>query len=156
MGFMDKAKKMAEQAQQKIEDAQQQFNQSQGSGASAPSEPVQEYDKHGRPVASSAPPEAAPAAPGPVLSHDDVAAPTGDPLAGHPTPAPSPGTAAEAPEESTETKPHGDPLAAEAPHAPHPPADAPPAHPSGLAVPEDRNATDYTPPQVTSGDPLAG
>ena len=152
MGFMDKAKKMAEQAQQKLEDAQQQFNQQQGSGGAAPSGAVQEYDAHGRPIPSSPPP----AAPGAVPSQDDVAAPTGDPLAGDPAPAPSPGGAAEAPAESTETKPHGDPLAAEAAHAPHPPADAPPAHPSGQDVPEDRNKADYTPPSLTSGDPLAG
>jgi DNA-binding protein YbaB len=31
MGFMDKAKKLAEQAQQKLDEAQEQFNQGKGS-----------------------------------------------------------------------------------------------------------------------------
>ena len=54
MGFMDKAKKMAEQAQAKLEEAQKQFNESQ-SQSSAGSGPAVEYDKHGRPIAQSAP-----------------------------------------------------------------------------------------------------
>ena len=48
MGFLDKAKKMAEQAQAKLDEVQGQFNAGQpghqGGG------PVTEYDKHGRPV----------------------------------------------------------------------------------------------------------
>jgi hypothetical protein len=52
MGFMDKAKKMAEQAQQKIEEVQKDFNEKQAAGdggtASGPA-PV-DYDKHGRPM----------------------------------------------------------------------------------------------------------
>ena len=48
MGFMDKAKKMAEQAQAKLDEAQKQFNASQpGHRAGGP---AVEYDKHGRPV----------------------------------------------------------------------------------------------------------
>ena len=49
MGFMDKAKKMAEQAQAKLEEAQQQFNDGQ-QGDAPPSGPAQDYDQHGRPV----------------------------------------------------------------------------------------------------------
>ena len=49
MGFLDKAKKMAEQAQAKLDEAQKQFNPSQGGGASS-SGPAVEYDEHGRPV----------------------------------------------------------------------------------------------------------
>jgi hypothetical protein len=66
MGFMDKAKKMAEQAQAKLDEAQKQFNerQQQGQGGGSPVE----YDEHGRPIAQ---PEAEAAAP-----------PHGDPLAG--------------------------------------------------------------------------
>ena len=59
MGFMDKAKKMAEQAQTKLDEAQKQFNA--GQGAQQPSGPVTEYDKHGRPIPPSEP--APPAAP---------------------------------------------------------------------------------------------
>ena len=56
---------MAEQAQAKLDEAQKQFNsgQQQGQGAG----PAVEYDKHGRPIASQAPPSAPP---------------HGDPLAG--------------------------------------------------------------------------
>jgi hypothetical protein len=84
MGFMDKAKKMAEQAQQKLDDVQKQFNEGQ-SGPQQPAQgPVVQYDSHGRPVptADQAPPApSAPPAP-PVQPH-------GDPLgAGAPPPAP--------------------------------------------------------------------
>ena len=66
MGFMDKAKKMAEQAQSKLDEAQKQFNAGQGQGQQ--SGPAVEYDAHGRPI-PQAPPEGA-------------SAPHGDPLAG--------------------------------------------------------------------------
>jgi hypothetical protein len=49
MGFMDKAKKLAEQAQQKLDEAQTQFNQggsTQGEGQSG----GQKFDDHGRPI----------------------------------------------------------------------------------------------------------
>ena len=105
MGFMDKAKKMAEQAQSKLDEVQKQFNESQGASGPAPSGPVTEYDKHGRPVApegaaepASAPPPppppapsaaAPPAPPSPPLPpadrEDEYAPPTitsGDPLEG--------------------------------------------------------------------------
>ena len=83
MGFMDKAKKLADQAQTKLDEVQKQFNESQGSG----SNPAQssggavEYDQHGRPVAqpaaSDAPAEKTPhVAPPPGDSHTQ-----GDPLA---------------------------------------------------------------------------
>jgi hypothetical protein len=62
MGFMDKAKKLAEQAQQKLDEAQKNFNQGgstsgQGVGGADP-----RYDEHGRAVQESEP-AAAPAAP---------------------------------------------------------------------------------------------
>ena len=66
MGFMDKAKKMAEQAQAKLDEAQKQFNAGQGQGQQ--SGPAVEYDAHGRPI-PQAPPEG-------------TSAPHGDPLAG--------------------------------------------------------------------------
>jgi hypothetical protein len=95
MGFMDKAKKLAEQAQDKLDEVQKQFNESQGSSQQQPA-PV-EYDEHGRPQrAESAPPPAEAATP-----------PHGDPVA----PAPS----ADEPERKDEYAPPkltgGDPLA---------------------------------------------
>ena len=48
MGFMDKAKKMAEQAQAKLDEVQGQINSKQGQPAGGG--PVVEYDKHGRPI----------------------------------------------------------------------------------------------------------
>ena len=77
MGFMDKAKKLAEQAQTKLDEAQKQFNESQ-SRSSSPPPPDQavEYDKHGRPVRAEEPPATTP--------------PHGDPLAGEPAAQPAP------------------------------------------------------------------
>jgi hypothetical protein len=72
MGFMDKAKKMAEQAQAKIDEAQKQFNT--GQQRDPASGPAVEYDAHGRPVAQA--------------PQDSVAPPHGDPLADQP-PAPA-------------------------------------------------------------------
>jgi len=114
MGFMDKAKKMAEQAQAKLDEAQKQFNAGQQQGQD--SGPVVEYDKHGRPIPQAEPEAAAP--------------PHGDPLAGSHAPPPEP---------------------------PAPPAAAaPPAPPATDAPAEDRNHPSYAPPDLTSGDPLAG
>jgi len=57
MGFMDKAKKLAEQAQQKLDEAQQNFNK----GGSTPGQPGAgagpTYDQHGRPEDSAPTPE---------------------------------------------------------------------------------------------------
>jgi hypothetical protein len=96
MGFLDKAKKMAEQAQSKLDEVQKQFNESQ---AGTPG-PAVEYDQHGRPVRTEAPaaePAGAPAEPvGPP-----PAAPTpphGDPLADQEPVAPQPPPAAPAPD----------------------------------------------------------
>ena len=98
MGFMDKAKKLAEQAQDKLDEVQKQFNESQGS--SQPQQAPVEYDQHGRPVrAEPAPPPAEAATP-----------PQGDPVAPAP-PAPPAGE----PERKDEYAPPkltgGDPLA---------------------------------------------
>jgi hypothetical protein len=130
MGFMDKAKKMAEQAQAKLDEAQKQFNSGQQQGQS--SGPVVEYDKHGRPIPQAEPEAAAP--------------PHGDPLAGGQAPPPAP-PATEAP------APPAPPAAA----TPAPSATpAPPAQPAADAPDEDRNHPSYAPPTLTSGDPLAG
>ena len=50
MGFLDKAKKLAEQAQQKLDEAQTQFNQG-GSTQGQPQPGGVQYDAHGRPIA---------------------------------------------------------------------------------------------------------
>jgi hypothetical protein len=57
MGFMDKAKKLAEQAQQKLDEAQESINQP--SQQTPPEGESVRYDKHGRPVREEAPPAAA-------------------------------------------------------------------------------------------------
>jgi hypothetical protein len=96
MGFMDKAKKLAEQAQDKLDEVQKQFNESQGSSQSQG--PPVEYDQHGRPVRaepaappaeSTTPPHGDPVAPAPPADEperkDEYAPPKltgGDPLAG--------------------------------------------------------------------------
>ncbi len=69
MGFMDKAKQLAEQAQEKLDDVQKQVNERQG-GQAQPGGDGQRYDKHGRAEgeAAEAPPAGAtpppPAEPG--------------------------------------------------------------------------------------------
>jgi hypothetical protein len=74
VGFMDKAKKLAEQAQQKLDEAQTQFNQN-----AAPQSPSQEggvqYDAHGRPIQEDPPAGAASPPPAPTTD------PTPDPAA---------------------------------------------------------------------------
>jgi hypothetical protein len=166
MGFMDKAKKMAEQAQAKLEEAQKQFNQGQG-GQPASSGPQVEYDQHGRPVPSSpsdtaSPPQGDPVAgPAPTTEADGPAGPvpTGGPGGPVPDPGapsgpppvapPDLGTPSGPPPAAQAPRPQGDPVAAA------PPA-APPARPGSQGAPEDRNHPSYEPPTLTSGDPLAG
>src|SRR5829696_4313827 len=129
MGFMDKAKKMAEQAQAKLDEAQKQFN----TGQQEQSGPAVEYDQHGRPIAQ-APPE-------------DTAPPHGDPVAGSQAPPPPP----RVPTPGVPPTGHGDPL--EAP--PVAPPGVPPQRQGGGAD-EDRNHPSHEPPKLSSGDPLAG
>ena len=45
---------------------------------------------------------------------------------------------------------------APAPESAAPPPAAEPAAPGAAAEPEDRNKADYSPPKLSSGDPLAG
>jgi hypothetical protein len=54
MGFMDKAKKLAEQAQEKLDEAQKNFNEKQDTG-SQPAQGGVRYDEHGRPIQDEAP-----------------------------------------------------------------------------------------------------
>jgi hypothetical protein len=58
MGFMDKAKKLAEQAQEKLDEAQKNFNKSDS--PQAPADQGVRYDEHGRPVQQDESPAAAP------------------------------------------------------------------------------------------------
>ena len=68
MGFMDKAKKLAEQAQEKLDETQKNFNKS-SSPEAQPGQSGVQYDEHGRPVqqappaGATAPPAAAPTPP---------------------------------------------------------------------------------------------
>ena len=92
MGFMDKAKKLAEQAQQKLDETQKNFNQSNSPEGQPQGEAVK-YDDHGRPIqdappaGATAPPTAEPAAPGaPAAPAPDPTAPLeGAPSAAEPT-----------------------------------------------------------------------
>jgi hypothetical protein len=65
MGFMDKAKKLAEQAQQKLDEAQTQFNQGAAPQASPEDAGGVRYDEHGKPIQAPSPagPTPDPAAP---------------------------------------------------------------------------------------------
>ncbi len=128
MGFLDKAKKLADQAQAKVDEVQKDFNAKQNTGSGGPAggpAPV-EYDQHGRPVTAAAPgvPDA-PADKSPTIDPNTPTAPTAEPA-----------------------KRHGDPLLDDEPGSRHgtPPPDStakPPAPPSGGAG-------------LSSGDPLAG
>ena len=107
MGFMDKAKKLADQAQAKLDEAQKQFNDSQGSNPSTASPSPLEYDQHGRPVAQPADP-----------AHTAATPQQGDPALGAPEPPP----ADTSPRPDPGERPQGDPLADSAPKPPQPPA----------------------------------
>jgi hypothetical protein len=173
MGFMDKAKKMAEQAQAKLDEAQKQFNQGQGSGGGqAGGAPPVQYDQHGRPIAQAAPPAGATPPHGDPLGGAPASAPPAPPAPAAPPAPPAPPAAAVP--AAGEPAPHGDPLggaapAAPAPHGdplggaapaapPSPPAPQAPATPPGpsAGAAEDRNRPSYEPPKMSSGDPLAG
>ena len=97
MGFLDRAKQMAEQAQSKLDEAQKKFNESQKQrgGQDAPAEgAATAYDQHGRPV------------PAP-----ESAKKQGDPIVPNEKPPPTDAPAPKAPvrEEAPGDKLHGDP-----------------------------------------------
>ena len=94
MGFLDKAKQLADQAQQKIDEVQTNFNESQqakqsGAGGSGAG-PITEYDKHGRPLDRTEPVAAAGSRPagrrGPAASGSLRAGPAGRRAPGAPGP----------------------------------------------------------------------
>ncbi len=92
MGFMDKAKKLAEQAQEKLDEAQKNFNKPDSTG-SQPGGSVQ-YDEHGRPIQQETPAAATPpptATPAPAAATPPVDAPTEETSAPPPPPAPDKG-----------------------------------------------------------------
>ncbi len=128
MGFLDKAKKLADQAQTKLDEVQKDFNSQQGkTGQGGQGGPAVEYDQHGRPIGGApAQPPATAAAPGVPDAPADKS-PMLDPNT--PTsPDPEP------------NRPHGDPLLNDEPGSRHGTPPAPPSGGSGLS----------------SGDPLAG
>jgi hypothetical protein len=104
MGFMDKAKKMAEQAQSRLDEVQKQFNENQGSAQAPPAGPVPEYDAHGRPLPAEeavAPPHGDPV---------DTTTPPPPPPPAPPTPAPPQPLATAQDEYAPPTLTSGDPL----------------------------------------------
>ncbi len=90
MGFMDKAKKLAEQAQEKLDEAQKNFNKSD-SPESQPQGETVKYDEHGRPI-QDAPPAGATAPPAAEPTQEQPAdEPTQEePAADAPPPPPKP------------------------------------------------------------------
>lgn len=132
MGFLDKAKAMAEQAQQKLDEVQKDFNAKQAGGSAAGSgAPPVQYDSAGRPIGADAPAEV------PVEPAATGAAPDATVRPAAPAP-PAAGFEPAPPAPTTPTAPSGDPLAEAA-------TPAPGASPSEGAT-----------PGLTSGDPLAG
>jgi hypothetical protein len=84
MGFMDRAKKLAEQAQQKLDEAQKQFGQ--GGSEQTQSQQGVRYDQHGRPIeegppAGAAPPPSAEPATPPPATESATPAPSAEPAA---------------------------------------------------------------------------
>jgi len=105
MGFMDKAKQMAEQAQQKIEETQKQFNEGQAEKAvanqGASGEAVR-YDSNGRPIQAAPPAAGVPAAPvepaGPVPGANAAQTPASDPATAEAVALPQPPEGLDGPE----------------------------------------------------------
>jgi hypothetical protein len=123
MGFMDKAKEAAKQAQKKLDEVQQNFNEGQAQRQQQGGGPVQ-YDKHGRPIQQEPAAPGAPA-PGPAAPAPGPSAPAPGPSAPM---APAPGPSGGGMSGGDPLMASGDPLAA-GPAAPAPQAPAPPAAP---------------------------
>jgi hypothetical protein len=131
MGFMDKAKKLAEQAQEKLDEAQQNFNK----GGSTPGQQGGgQYDQHGRPVADGPPAGTAPP-------------PSGEPAPPAP-PTPPPAPAAPEPAAPAASEPASEPAApaAPAPPEPAPAASEPPPPPAPPAPSEGSGGSPNTAP----------
>ena len=91
MGFMDKAKKLAEQAQEKLDEAQKNFNKSETPQAQPGGV---RYDEHGRPIQEETPAAAAP--PPSATPSPDPTAPIGGSAPAEAAPAEEPPPAEEA------------------------------------------------------------
>ena len=100
MGFMDKAKKLAEQAQEKLDEAQKNFNQSDSPQADQSAQTVR-YDDHGRPIQE----EETPAAATPPPAPDPAEAPPADPPPAAETPPAAPAPAPPASEGGANSTP---------------------------------------------------
>jgi hypothetical protein len=131
MGFLDKAKQLADQAHQKLDEVQKDFNKQSTGQQQQGDAPAVEYDKHGRPVQPSEP-----------------EAPVAPPAAEQPAPPPQ---AAPPGEPAQQAEPAPPPQAAPPPT----PAPAPAPAPSASGDEEGEDDPD-APPKMTSGDPLAG
>ena len=94
MGFMDKAKQMAEQAQQKVEDAQKNFNESQAQKAPADGG-AQRFDDHGRPIGEQPPAPPAGSTPVPAVEPVQSATDASDPATAQAVSQPQPPEASE-------------------------------------------------------------
>lgn len=145
-GILDKAKDAAKQAQEKLDEKQKEFNERQqaGSAPTGDAAAATEYDEHGRPVAAEGTPPAPPADATTVPAVPDAAAEAAP--------------AEVAPAEAAGAAP---PAAAQPPaaDAPTTEAPAPPAPPpsGGLDAPQEGSeGGEYAPPKMSSGDPLAG
>ena len=142
-GLLDKAKQAAQQAQEKLDETQKNFNKQQADSGAQPADgPAVEYDKHGRPIQQDAPAEAPvePAATG---------APPAQPADAPPQAVPA---EAEAPPPDQAVPGSEEPPPPEAAAAPAPPPAPPAAAPAAPEGEDDENE----PPKMTSGDPLAG
>ena len=120
MGFMDKAKKLAEQAQTKLDEVQKDFNTKQSGGGDQHAGPgnAVEYDEHGRPQTPSTPQTPADL---PATGAGELDKAVGDPLSAEPTAPATP--AAEPAAEVRATPTQGDPLLEETEQKkPEPPA----------------------------------
>jgi hypothetical protein len=155
MGFMDKAKKMAEQAQAKIDEAQKQFNERQGAPAppgGGAGTPVTDYDQHGRPIRSEGPPDTATPPHGDPVGGPTADAPPAPPSSPTADPsAPPPGASAGAPAAGPDAAPSAPPTP---PAGPEAAPGTPPAPPAGGPQPD--RPDEYAPPKLSSGDPLTG
>ncbi len=134
---MDKAKKMAEQAQAKLDEVQKQLNTTQG-GQQAGGGPAVEYDKHGRPIQP---------APGDAGRRRSAAPPPRRRAS-----RPPPGGAARVAPRPPRLRPD-----ARARAAPKPARAAPAAAaPAGPPAPEDRNRPSTEPPKLSERGPARG
>jgi hypothetical protein len=127
MGFLDKAKQLADQAHQKLDEVQKDFNKQATGQQQQGDAPAVDYDKHGRPIQPAEP-----------------EAPVAPPAAGQPAPPP-------------QAAPPGEPAQAAEPAPPPQPAPPTTPAPAPSASEDERDDDDPgAPPKMTSGDPLAG